>query len=433
MSALAKFFLYKGVNVSGYDRTKSEITIDLSRQGAQVMYVDDISSIKDIHSIDLVVYTPAISDDNLQLNYFLKSNTLIKKRAFVLGQITKSYYTIAVAGTHGKTTSSSIVAHLLHQNHQGGVSFLGGISTNYNSNILLQEGDYSVVEADEYDRSFLELHPRNIILTSMDADHLDIYGDKESIQQGFKLFVSLLKDENKLFVQEDLKNHFPKALTYGFKATSTLFINKILINNGHYIFDVNYKNISYTNYKFHLPGRHNLLNAAGAILSCFELGISSEKVKKALANFKGVKRRFEVHYDDGDKVYVDDYAHHPKEIKVFCEGLNEFYPSHKLIGIFQPHLYSRTRDFLNEFQSELCAFDAIFIMPIYPAREQPIEGVTSEVLLEGIDVSQKSLLVNINDLFLTLEQEKKFVVSTIGAGDIDQLVNPIKSFLSGSH
>ena len=239
MSALAKFFMYKGVEVSGYDRSKTEITLLLSNLGSHIIYHDDVSSIKDIESVDLVVFTPAISSNNVQLNHFKKTNIPVHKRAYILGEITKSYQTIAVAGTHGKTTTSSIVAHLLHQNNCGGVSFIGGICTNYNSNILLQEGQNAVVEADEYDRSFLQLHPSAIILTSMDPDHLDIYGDEESVTEGFKLFVDLLKNEDRLYVQEDLKNQFPTALTYGYQTSSTLFVYDVRLKEGYYIFNVN--------------------------------------------------------------------------------------------------------------------------------------------------------------------------------------------------
>ena len=430
MSALAKFFLYKGVVVSGYDRSKTEITLALSDLGSQIIYDDEISLIQNVESVDLVVYTPAISSDNIQLNHFTKTDIPIHKRAYVLGEITKSYQTLAVAGTHGKTTTSSIVAHLLQQNNCGGVSFLGGICTNYNSNILLQEGKNAVVEADEYDRSFLHLHPSAIILTSMDPDHLDIYGDEASVIEGFKLFVDLLKNKDGLYVQEDLKNQFPNALTYGYQTTSTLFVYDVRLKDGCYLFNVNYKGVAYENFEFHLPGRHNLLNAAGAILSCLEWGVSFEKLKSALANFKGVKRRFDIHHNDGQRVYVDDYAHHPNEIKVLYEGLREFYPEHKLIGVFQPHLYSRTRDFLLEFQTVLSEFDTLFVMPIYPARELPIEGINAEALLEGIEMDKKSLLVSEDDLYMALKQEEKFVVSTIGAGDIDRLIHPLKSFLS---
>ena len=430
MSALAKFFLYKGVVVSGYDRSKTEITLALSNLGSHIIYNDEISLIKDIESVDLVVFTPAIPSNNVQLNHFLKTNVPVHKRAYVLGEITKSYKTIAVAGTHGKTTTSSIVAHLLQQNNCGGVSFLGGICTNYNSNILIQEGQNAVVEADEYDRSFLQLHPSAIILTSMDPDHLDIYGDEESLIEGFKLFVDSLKNQDCLYVQEDLKNQFPNALTYGFQTSSTLFVYDVRLKRGSYIFNVNYKGETYENFEFQLPGRHNLLNAAGAILSCLEWGLTFEKLKSTLSNFKGVKRRFEIHYNDGHRVYVDDYAHHPNEIKVLYEGLREFYPGYKLIAVFQPHLYSRTRDFLMEFQTALSEFDALFVMPIYPAREIPIEGINAETLLNGIEMDQKSLLIKEEDLHVALKLEEKFVVSTIGAGDIDRLIVPLKSFLS---
>ena len=264
----------------------------------------------------------------------------------------------------------------------------------------------------------------------MDPDHLDIYGDEASVIEGFKLFVDLLKNKDGLYVQEDLKNQFPNALTYGYQTTSTLFVYDVRLKDGCYLFNVNYKGVVYENFEFHLPGRHNLLNAAGAILSCLEWGVSFEKLKSALASFKGVKRRFDIHHNDGQRVYVDDYAHHPNEIKVLYEGLREFYPEHKLIGVFQPHLYSRTRDFLLEFQTVLSEFDTLFVMPIYPARELPIEGINAEALLEGIEMDKKSLLVSEDDLYMALKQEEKFVVSTIGAGDIDRLIHPLKSFLS---
>ena len=304
-----------------------------------------------------------------------------------------------------------------------------GISTNYNSNILLQDGNNAVVEADEYDRSFLKLFPNMILLTSMDPDHLDIYGDNQSVIEGFKLFTALLENKNKLIVQEDLKSHFNDSLTYGFNKDSSLSIQHIRIQKGGYFFDVLYKNKLYADFEFYLPGKYNLLNAAGAILCGFEMGLDAQKIKSGLASFSGVKRRFEVHYDKNDIVYIDDYAHHPKEITVLVNGLREFYPEHKIIGIFQPHLYSRTRDFMHGFQEALSLLDQLFLMPIYPAREKPIKDINSENLLMDIALESKSILNNEGDLFSSLKQENKFVLVTIGAGDIDLLINPIKSFL----
>ena len=429
MSALAKFFLFRNIEVSGYDKVCSSITKSLSKEGANIFYKDDLSLIKSTDEIDLVVYTPAIPSENRQLDYFSSSKTPLHKRAYVLGQITKSYHTIAVAGTHGKTTTSSIIAHLLQDNKCGGVSFLGGISTNYNSNILLQDGNNAVVEADEYDRSFLKLFPNMILLTSMDPDHLDIYGDNQSVIEGFKLFTALLENKNKLIVQEDLKSHFNDSLTYGFLKDSSLSIQHIRIQKGGYFFDVLYKNKLYAYFEFYLPGKYNLLNAAGAILCGFEMGLDAQKIKSGLASFSGVKRRFEVHYDKNDIVYIDDYAHHPKEITVLVNGLREFYPEHKIIGVFQPHLYSRTRDFMPGFQEALSLLDQLFLMPIYPAREKPIKDINSDNLLMDIALESKSILNHEGDLFSSLKQENKFVLVTIGAGDIDLLINPIKTFL----
>ena len=429
MSALAKFFLFRNIEVSGYDKVCSSITKSLSKEGANIFYKDDLSLIKSTDEIDLVVYTPAIPSENRQLDYFSSSKTPLHKRAYVLGQITKSYHTIAVAGTHGKTTTSSIIAHLLQYNKCGGVSFLGGISTNYNSNILLQDGNNAVVEADEYDRSFLKLFPKMILLTSMDPDHLDIYGDNQSVIEGFILFTALLENKNKLIVQEDLKSHFNDSLTYGFNKDSSLSIQHIRIQKGGYFFDVLYKNKLYADFEFYLPGKYNLLNAAGAILCGFEMGLDAQKIKSGLASFSGVKRRFEVHYDRNDIVYIDDYAHHPKEITVLVNGLREFYPEHKIIGVFQPHLYSRTRDFMPGFQEALSLLDQLFLMPIYPAREKPIKDVNSENLLMDIALESKSILNKEDDLFSSLKQENRFVLVTIGAGDIDLLINPIKTFL----
>ena len=429
MSALAKFFLFRNIEVSGYDKVCSSITKSLSKDGANIIYEDDLSLIKSKDEIDLVVYTPAIPSDNRQLDYFSSSRIPFHKRAYILGQITKSYHTIAVAGTHGKTTTSSIIAHILQYNKLGGVSFLGGISTNYNSNILLQDGNNAVVEADEYDRSFLKLFPNMILLTSMDPDHLDIYGDNQSLIEGFKLFTALLENKNKLIVQEDLNSNFNDCLTYGFHKNSSLSIQHIRIQKGGYFFDVIYKNKLYVDFEFYLPGKYNLLNAAGAILCGFEMGLDAEQIKNSLASFSGVKRRFEVHYDKNDIVYIDDYAHHPKEITALVNGLRDFYPKHKIIGVFQPHLYSRTRDFMHGFQEALSLLDQLFLMPIYPAREKPIKDVSSENLLIDIALESKSVLNNEDDLFLSLKQQSKFVLVTIGAGDIDLLINPIKTFL----
>ena len=306
------------------------------------------------------------------------------KRSDVLGDISRLFKTIAVAGTHGKTTTSSIVAHILRKSNQDGVCFIGGITSNYNSNFLLGKGDLSVMEADEYDRSFLKLSPHTIVLTSMDADHLDIYDNKETLQSSFYDFTELLENKKKLIVEEGLKNLFENNLTYGFDIESNLQILNIKIIDSCYQFDIKYRNKIYNNFIFKMPGKYNLLNAAGAILSCLENEINMDDIRSALQSYKGVKRRFDVHIESSKIVYIDDYAHHPSEISALLNAVKEFYPNKKLIGLFQPHLYSRTRDFLKDFSSSLSSLDELFLLPIYPAREKPIDGINSSLLLSEV-------------------------------------------------
>ena len=297
MSALAKYFLFKGVNVRGYDRVETELTKNLSASGADIHYEDDVSLIPFVDQIDLVVYTPAIPTSNMELIYFKKNNYVLRKRANVLGNITKDYNTIAVAGTHGKTTTSSIIAHIVSCAEKGGVAFLGGVTTNYNSNILLSKGDIAVVEADEYDRSFLELSPNTIVLTSLDPDHLDIYEKPDQVVKSFLEFTSLLNNGEKPIVCEEIESHFIEKLTYGFNSSSNLQLVNISIVDHTYNFDLMYNGELYSNFIFQLPGRYNLLNAAGAVLACIVNGLSMQDIKNGLATFLGVKRRFEVHIE----------------------------------------------------------------------------------------------------------------------------------------
>ena len=324
----------------------------------------------------------------------------------------------------------SIVAHILRTSNQDGVCFIGGISSNYNSNFLLGKGVLSVMEADEYDRSFLKLSPHSIVLTSMDADHLDIYNDKETLQSSFYNFTELLENKKKLIVEEGLKNLFKNNLTYGFNSESNLQILNIKILDSCYQFDIKYRNKIYNNFSFKMPGKYNLLNAAGAVLSCLENEINMDDIRSALHSYKGVKRRFDIHVENSEIVYIDDYAHHPSEISALLNAVKEFYPNKKTIGLFQPHLYSRTRDFLQDFSSSLSSLDELFLLPIYPAREKPIEGINSSLLLSKVPLLKKQIISSENDLFSQLDSKNSFVLLTIGAGDIDEWVPSIIDYIN---
>ncbi len=430
MSALASYFISKKLKVSGYDKILSPITEKLKKEGATIFHNDELTLIDNIEKIDLVVYTPAIDDDNNQLKYFYKNNYNILKRSDVLGDISNLYRTIAVAGTHGKTTTSSIIAHILKVSKKQGACFIGGVTSNYESNLILGKGNFSVMEADEFDQSFLKLNPDTIVLTSMDSDHLDVYKTEENIQKNYIEFTKKLKNKRKLIVEESIHSLFQNNLSYGFSDFNDLQIFNIIINNGYYEFDVKYKNEVFKDFSLKMPGKHNLLNTAGAILSTLELGISIDKIKDALDSYKGVKRRFELHLNKPKLVYIDDYAHHPNEIRALLHAVKEFYPSKKIIGIFQPHLFSRTKDFLKDFAKSLSDLDHLFLLPIYPAREKPIKGVNSSVLLDLVKLDNKKLIKSKSELFTDLDKEEDFILLTIGAGDIDLWVNDIFKYLN---
>lgn len=433
MSNLARYFLSKGVSVSGYDRVKTDLTDRLANEGAAIHFVDELDSIKQIDKIDLVVYTPAIPMNHNQLSYFIKSDLPVIKRAELLGLITKNSYSIAIAGTHGKTTTSCIVAHMLEHSGMGCNAFLGGISTNYNSNFIINKNiDRTVVEADEYDRSFLNLSPDISIITSMDADHLDIYGDRNEMDQCFQDFVELLPDDGKLIVNYGLPVNFKNRITYGENKSSDLVISNINIKEGNYHFDVQYRELVLKDIYLGLPGRHNVYNAASAILLSLELGMEVEMIRSSLASFKGVKRRFEYKLKSKDLIYIDDYAHHPKELDVCIESARELYPNKMLTGIFQPHLYSRTRDFLSEFAVSLSALDEVILLDIYPARELPISGISSSVLLDKINCGNKKLM-KMQEVIPEIENRYIEVLLSMGAGNIDELVQPIKMALENKN
>ena len=428
MSAIARFFKSQNKNVAGYDKTQTEITNSLEALNISVHFEDEIGCIENSFlDIDetLVVYTPAIPKDHKQLNYFKSNGFKVLKRSEILGIITENTFCLAVAGTHGKTTTTSILGHLLKFCDVKLTAFLGGISENYNSNLILNGDKVSVVEADEFDRSFLTLSPDMAAVTSMDADHLDIYGDASQLQETFKDFTKKIKPNGKLFV----KNGLPiQGITYGIEDGSDYSIQNIKIENGTYVFDVQTPNTTIKNIEFNLPGRHNLSNALVALAMSVEYGLPTKQLAKALASYKGVKRRFSYHIKTDKLVFIDDYAHHPEEINAVHQAVREMYPEKKVLAVFQPHLFSRTQDFATQFAKSLSQFDQIILLDIYPARELPIEGVTSSWLLSLIENSNKKL-VNKEDLISQIKQSNADVILTIGAGDIGAQVLKVKEAL----
>ena len=381
MSALARYFVANGKSVAGYDKTQTDITNALVDLGVSVHFEDSVAKIPSafLNSEDtLVVYTPAIPKGHTEFNHFNEHNFEILKRSAVLGEITRNTFCMAVAGTHGKTTTTSILGHLLNECNVPVTAFLGGVSENYNSNFILNGTEVTVVEADEFDRSFLTLSPDMAGVTSMDADHLDIYGDAEELRKSFIEFTKKLKPNGKLFI----KNGLPiDGITYGVEDDSDYTAQNVKIINGNYEFDLKTPKQTLHNFKFSLPGRHNLSNAIMALAMSVEYGIPHQQLAKALASYTGVKRRFTYQIKTDHLVFIDDYAHHPEEINAVHQAVREMYPKKKVLAIFQPHLYSRTRDFVDDFAKSLSQFDEVLLLDIYPARELPMEGVTSEWLL----------------------------------------------------
>ncbi|WP_299119840.1 UDP-N-acetylmuramate--L-alanine ligase [uncultured Winogradskyella sp.] len=429
MSALARYFVANGKVVAGYDRTPTEITKSLQNLGISIHFDDDIEHINSAFfntENTLIVYTPAIPNSHSELSYFKTHNFKVLKRSTVLGEITKQTTCLAVAGTHGKTTTTSILGHLLNECDVPVTAFLGGISENYNSNLIINGTEVTVVEADEFDRSFLTLSPDLACITSMDADHLDIYGDASELTKSFKDFSECIKPNGKLFVRNGLPL---EGITYGIEDDSAYSAKNVKIENGSYVFDVKTPIGLFKDFKFNLPGRHNLSNAIIALAMAVEFGCPNNQIAKGLASYKGVKRRFTYHIKTDEFVFIDDYAHHPEEIKAVYQAVTEMYPNKKVLAIFQPHLYSRTRDFIDDFADSLSKFDEILLLDIYPAREFPIHGVTSEWLLNKIKNSNKKLIQK-SELINEIKKSDAHVVLTIGAGDIGEEVKQIKETFS---
>ncbi|RZV65608.1 MAG: UDP-N-acetylmuramate--L-alanine ligase [Flavobacteriaceae bacterium] len=429
MSALALYFHSEKKHVAGYDKTSTDITDSLISKGINVHFEDTIANVENSflnNETTLVIFTPAIPKDHKELTYFRNNHYVIKKRSEVLGNITESTYCLAVAGTHGKTTTTSILGHILNESDVKLTAFLGGISENYNSNLILNGNEVSVVEADEFDRSFLTLSPDMACITSMDADHLDIYGNEEALIESFNAFTHRLKPNGKLFVRNGLPL---EGITYGLEDDSDYSAQNIKIENGNYVFDLITPSETIKDIQFNLPGRHNLSNAVIALAMAVEYGRPPEQLVKALASYKGVKRRFTYHVKTEELVYVDDYAHHPSEINAVHSAVREMYPSKRALAIFQPHLFSRTKDFADDFARSLEQFDEILLLDIYPAREEPIQGVSSDWLLEKIENSNKKLISK-SEIISEIKRSQASVILTLGAGDIGEEVEKITQNLS---
>lgn len=438
MSALARWFKQKGLRVAGYDRTATPLTDELKKEGIEVHFEDRTDLIPSFvqKETSLIVYTPAIPKDHKEYNYLLNNQYKIVKRAEALGLITKDFKTIAVAGTHGKTTTSSILAHILKTANKNMVAFLGGITTNYNSNLVthgeIDSSTLVVVEADEFDRSFLKLFPTMAIVTSTDADHLDIYKEHGNLLQSFRDFIVQIKKDGYLVVNESVEEiansaHHITKHSYGM-SRGQFFASNITAKGGFFEFDLQgLKEIS--KIQLGVPGFHNMQNAIASIAIALKLGIDESSIKEALLTFKGVKRRFEFVINEEDLVFIDDYAHHPTEIEAFLSSLKEMYKGKKITVIFQPHLFTRTRDFVDGFASSLSIADELLLMDIYPAREEPIPGIDSNMIFKKVKspVKIRCTKQNVLDKISDLDIE---VLATVGAGDIDTCVLPIKELLN---
>ncbi|MCD0488433.1 UDP-N-acetylmuramate--L-alanine ligase [Pedobacter sp. MC2016-14] len=431
MSAIARYFAKRGCVVCGYDKTRTNLTIALEQEGILISYLDDESSLPvcflENHEDTLIVYTPAVPKNSLILNYFKDNGFSLKKRSEVLGIISKGQFCIAVAGTHGKTTTSSMIAHILTHSGYGCTAFLGGITTNYNSNFLIGENNVVVVEADEFDRSFLTLHPDLSVITSMDADHLDIYGDAAHLHESFHLFAGQLKEGGTLFVKAGLP--ISNGVTYSLWENSDAYGSNIRVVDHSFVFDYHCELEEIKDLHLLLPGKHNVENAVAAISIALKLGIDTTKIKDAVASFTGVKRRFEYIVNTPGHIYIDDYAHHPEELRACFDAVRQLYPDKKLTVIFQPHLFTRTRDFADGFAEVLSSVDELILLEIYPAREIPIEGVNSALLLDKMTLGNKQILTK-GAALEKIKTERPELLVTVGAGDIDTLIPQLKATLS---
>jgi UDP-N-acetylmuramate--alanine ligase len=428
MSALARYFNAQGINVAGYDKTRSSLTGKLESEGINVIYKDEVEELPLEFTVDkntLIVYTPAIPKNHQQFNFFKAEGFTLEKRSVVLGKITKGIYTLAVAGTHGKTTTTAMLAHLLKETGAEVTAFLGGVAENYGSNLVMTGNKVTVVEADEFDRSFLQLSPNIAAITSMDADHLDIYGENEQLQQSFLDFVALVPQDGTLFFKKGLPL---KGTSVGVEDGADVTAENVRVENGSYYFDLNFRGKIYKDFSLSLPGKHNLFNAVTALAMAIEFGCPPNGLARALTVFKGVHRRFSYRIKSDELVIIDDYAHHPAEIAAVHQAVREMHAGKEVLVVFQPHLFSRTRDFADDFAASLSLFDQVLLLDIYPAREEPIEGITSEWLLNKIENENKQL-VQKEELSEVIKRLNPEVVMLLGAGDIGEEVETVKNIL----
>ena len=426
MSALARYYHSLGCTVAGYDRTPSPLTKQLENEGMAIHYEDNPSILPAL--IDIVIYTPAVPQDLNEFEALRKRGVPIVKRAQALGQISENHFTIAIAGTHGKTTTTAMIAHILNTCGVNTTAFIGGIANNINSNLLLGKGTDSllVVEADEYDRSFLHLHPNISIVNSVDSDHLDVYGDKQHLLESFNDFAKLT--EKQVIIKEGLAVTSDRELRFGFGARCNYQSSIVKSENGITDFLINGEG-KMTEVRLPLAGEHNVMNATAAFIAAKLIGLDEEQIAAALTTFKGVKRRFDIRVNNERHCYIDDYAHHPEEIRSCIAAVRASFPKKRLTLVFQPHLFTRTRDFMNEFATTLGLADEIILLDIYPARERPIEGITSQALLDKMTNANKRLCTK-QELLNIVEKEKPELLVTMGAGDIDRFVEPLEKMIA---
>jgi UDP-N-acetylmuramate--alanine ligase len=431
MSGLARYFHHLGFIVCGYDKTSTELTTELINEGIYIIFEDKADLVPlSFHEPDkstLIIFTPAIPKDSQILNFFKNRGFELFKRSQVLGLISRGMYTVAVAGTHGKTTTSTMVAHILKDSGVDCSAFLGGISSNYHSNVLYGKNNIVVVEADEYDRSFLTLYPDIAVITSMDADHLDIYGDHSHLTDSFKMFASQIKEGGVLIHKQGLP--LDTGYTYSITGKADAEAQNVRIENGSFYFDFKNNDTEIRDIELGIPGFHNVENATAATEVCLRLGVSGDDIKIALESFRGVHRRFEYIVKSDEHIYIDDYAHHPEELRAAITSVKKLYPDKKLVTIFQPHLYTRTRDFADGFAEVLDMTDELILLDIYPARELPIEGVNSEMILSRMKMANKRIAGK-QEAVEIIRNEKPELLLTVGAGDIDTLVEPFKNALN---
>ena len=432
MSAIARYYNFKGYRVSGYDRTPSDLTRALEEEGISVHYEDNTGLIPGDSATTLVIYTPAIPSDMKELVYVREHGYRVIKRSAMLGEISRGQRCLAVAGTHGKTTTSTLLAHILTSCGEGCTAFLGGISKNYGTNLLMSHTPTIVAEADEFDRSFLQLHPEIAVITSMDADHLDIYSDLDHVREAFREFASQTTGTVITRLGLDITSSDTKArvMRYSYNdARADFFAGNIRCDScGYFTFDLNWPDGVIHDCRCGVPGWVNVENSIAAAAIALTYGIRPDDIRNAIATFSGVKRRFDIHLNTPDCSYIDDYAHHPKELESAVSSIREMFPGRKLTAVFQPHLYTRTRDFADGFASALSAVDRLILLDIYPAREEPIPGVTSEIIFDRVTCPDK-VMISKTGLMTLLEKEPVDILVTFGAGDIDRFTGPITAML----